>query len=306
MVKLTHTTALVTIPPAKSWPSIQAIREEHDRKIRRWMPHITLIYPFLPRQRFEAIATAWRKKGLDHNSGLQGAFRDAVHELEDLAGEFKVSSLYLQLLEVRRREKDLGLRREETYRVQVLTLLARLRQDVESSGLAPEIKASLMEELSAYELSFEEYSQTVLAQGNIQGGKGPFRQAAHRIEAMLQAHFIPDMERNILQLRRREKDYLLRNDEQYVDMALREWQRIAEQVDGSDISKEAKGKLTELLAQYRRDFLALVEQNNRIETLSNEMREAIDQIAPIVDGYVAAADRLEVETTARIVASSPA
>jgi 2'-5' RNA ligase len=57
MVGLTHKTALVVIPPAEIWPPIQAIRKKHDRKIRRWMPHITLVYPFLPR---EQLGTARR------------------------------------------------------------------------------------------------------------------------------------------------------------------------------------------------------------------------------------------------------
>ena len=258
------------------------------------------------RRRFEAIAVAWRKKGLDHNSGLQGAFRDAVHKLEDRAGEFKVSKLYLQLLQIRRREKDLGLRREEAYRNQVISLLAGLRQDVKASGLEPEVKASLLGEIGTYERSFEEYSQRVLAQQAIQGGKGPFRQAAHRIEAILRAHYIPDMERNILQLRRREKDYLLRHDEKYVEMALREVARITKQVDGSDVSQEDKAGLKLLLAQYRRDFLALVEQNSGIGLLSNEMREAIGQIKPIVESRVDGADRLKAGMTAKIEASSQA
>lgn len=277
------------------------IDEESDQIAREFAELIETY-----RQRFEAIAAAWRTKGMDHDSGLQGAFRDAVHELEDLAGEFKVSRLYLQLLQVRRREKDLGLRREEAYRSQVFVLLAGFRQDVEGSELAPNTQASLLDELGAYERSFEVYSQRVLAQEDIQGGKGPFREAAHRIEAILRAHYIPDMESNILQLRRREKDYLLRHDKQYVEMALREWQGITEQVDGSDISDEDKAKLTVLLVQYRKDFLALVEQNDRIDGLSNEMREAIGQIAPIVKGKVEAADRLEAEMTAKIEASSRA
>ncbi len=258
------------------------------------------------RERFAAIAEAWRKKGLDHDSGLQGAFRDAVHELEDLAGEFKVSSLYLQLLQVRRREKDLGLRREEAYRDHVFTLLEGFRQDVEDSGLAPDVKASLIDELETYGRSFEAYSQAVLAQQDIQGGKGPFRDAAHRIEAIFEAHYIPDMERNILQLRRREKDYLLRHDKQYVEMALREWQRISDQVERAEIAQEDKDRLGVLLADYRRDFLALVEQNDLIDRLSAEMREAIGRIAPVIESRVEAADRLEAEVTAEIEASTRA
>ena len=55
-----------------------------------------------------------------------------------------------------------------------------------------------------------------------------------------------------------------------------------------------------MLDQYRRDFLALVEQNDRIDRLSKEMRAAVDAIAPTVRSDVEAADRLEAEITAKI------
>lgn len=45
-----HRTALVFIPPAEVWPSIQALRRAHDRQFPRWMPHVTLLYPFAPRE----------------------------------------------------------------------------------------------------------------------------------------------------------------------------------------------------------------------------------------------------------------
>jgi len=52
----THKSAVVLIPPEEIWEPIQAIRRVHDRQIRRWMPHITLIYPFRPRMAFASIA----------------------------------------------------------------------------------------------------------------------------------------------------------------------------------------------------------------------------------------------------------
>ena len=56
MDRKTHKTAVVVIPPEAAWPPIQAIREQHDRGFRRWMPHVTLLYPFRPRPEFEAAA----------------------------------------------------------------------------------------------------------------------------------------------------------------------------------------------------------------------------------------------------------
>jgi 2'-5' RNA ligase len=57
----THTTAVVLIPPVELWPPIQAIRQQYDRHYRRWMPHITLLYPFRPRAEFEGLAEGFAK-----------------------------------------------------------------------------------------------------------------------------------------------------------------------------------------------------------------------------------------------------
>jgi 2'-5' RNA ligase len=48
-------TALVFVPPSEVWPPIQAIRAEYDRNVHRWMPHITLLYPFRPRMEWDAV-----------------------------------------------------------------------------------------------------------------------------------------------------------------------------------------------------------------------------------------------------------
>jgi 2'-5' RNA ligase len=52
----TFTTAVVLIPPSEVQPAIQTIRQVHDRHFKRWMPHITLLYPFRPRHEFDQLA----------------------------------------------------------------------------------------------------------------------------------------------------------------------------------------------------------------------------------------------------------
>lgn len=52
----THRSAAVVIPPETLWPAIQEIRRQHDRNAVRWMPHVTLVYPFLPEDLFADAA----------------------------------------------------------------------------------------------------------------------------------------------------------------------------------------------------------------------------------------------------------
>jgi 2'-5' RNA ligase len=56
MQRKTFTTAVVLIPPIEVQPAIQAFRQVHDRHFKRWMPHITLLYPFRPRPEFDQLA----------------------------------------------------------------------------------------------------------------------------------------------------------------------------------------------------------------------------------------------------------
>jgi 2'-5' RNA ligase len=54
----THLSALVAIPPRDLWEPIQSIRRHHDRHVKEWMPHVTLLYPFRPREAHEEAAAS--------------------------------------------------------------------------------------------------------------------------------------------------------------------------------------------------------------------------------------------------------
>ncbi|MGV9199334.1 MAG: 2'-5' RNA ligase family protein [Promethearchaeia archaeon] len=59
-MKKVYTSAVVIIPPKSVWDPIQEIRKKYDRQINRWMPHINLMYPFVPKSQFDEIAPRFK------------------------------------------------------------------------------------------------------------------------------------------------------------------------------------------------------------------------------------------------------
>jgi len=53
--------AVVIIPPQEIWDQIEAIRKIHDKSYERWMPHINIVYPFVPCEDFEEYAPKVKK-----------------------------------------------------------------------------------------------------------------------------------------------------------------------------------------------------------------------------------------------------
>ena len=282
--------------------ALLAAVDEQSRQTATELEALTATYEAA----FRAVADAWRSMGLDENSGLQGNFRERIHRLHDLSGNYNVDRLYTTLLQIRRSEKDLALRRDPVYRDRVRRLVVEFRQLVETSALQPAVKEKLLAELGVYTRTFEPYADSVLRTGNPDGGKGPFRDAAQRIEALLDAHHVSNLEASVLALRRWEKDFLLRGDESYAQRVVETARSIRMQIAASTISDADKALLTSLLRDYQRSFLVLVSRRAIIADLIGEMDAAANRVVPLIQQNVAQADQSMASRVTEITESSQA
>ena len=285
----------------KETSQLAALSDEDQQAM---LPVINLVNSYS--EAFNALVNAWRLMGLDHNSGLQGAFRNSVHDLESLAARFETSRMYLNLLQIRRAEKDLGLRKDSQYQQKVVLLIENFKANIQQSMLGEDVKLQLIRLIGSYSDAFSKYSSTVLSNQDIKGGKGQFRDIAHEIEALINKNHVSDLEQNILQLRRREKDFLLRGDPEYVGMVNQLVEKIGSQVRDSAIDASEKTKFSELLNDYNRDFSALVEQHRSIDVLTSDMEAAVKGIMDEAQKNVSVANHQMESVVLRINQTSEA
>ncbi len=64
---------------------------------------------------FEEFVRKMIYRGLDENSGVEGEFRESVHKVEDIIASFDEFSIYVNMLQCRRSEKDYIMRLDRMY-----------------------------------------------------------------------------------------------------------------------------------------------------------------------------------------------
>jgi diguanylate cyclase (GGDEF)-like protein/PAS domain S-box-containing protein len=108
---------------------------------------------------FLGVVTLYGQLGFI-DTGLEGQFRDNAHQIESLLNSVKDGKLIIDLLSIRRREKDYLLRGRDADSQAVRQTLAQFRRDVASAAIAAEQRVKLTSLADAYASQFERYVQT--------------------------------------------------------------------------------------------------------------------------------------------------
>ena len=197
----------------------------------------------------------------------------------------------IDLLQLRRHEKDFLLRRTE----QAIALhaaatktalddLAALERLVTDSEGAVDLK-TIREGTLEYGRRFDAVvrGQKALGLNETQGLQGALRNAVHDAEASLEKHDEPRLLVLMLMMRRHEKDFIMRQETKYAE----ELKKRAGEFDAAlarsamppDVQQDVKAKIV----AYQRDFLAFADGTMSLVADVKRLSEAYAALEPVLE-----------------------
>ncbi|MBF0380875.1 MAG: methyl-accepting chemotaxis protein [Magnetococcales bacterium] len=205
-------------------------------------------------------------------------------------------NVHRYMLEARRSEKDFLVRKKMHYPervakyVQLLILETEKIRAIEAKTASHPLGSEINNLIHIYHQDFKNIVKAWQINGldHNSGLQGKFRDTIHHVEDIVKQH-IPSLEEEILTLRRREKDFLLRGDKSYVASVQKTVEKILTIIESAQLSPANKKTLLAGIKRYEKDFLALVSHNDEIIILTANMRSAVHKIEPMITLGVAEA-----------------
>lgn len=203
--------------------------------------------------------------------------------------KLNITQLEISVLQLRRAEKDFLARKSLNYvsdfkakHEQIKQQINQLKNSLQASGINTEALIDFAQQVDIYEKTFIEISEN---QQNIgldhqSGYYGTLRAAVHQIEDLINQQQNDALLVQMLQLRRAEKDFMLRLDKKYLDTFTKLINNFSSQINNADLNNQIKNKIQQALTEYQNDFNAFVQANMKLgldsqSGLRGEMRSSI-------------------------------
>ncbi len=208
-----------------------------------------------------------------------------------------VGDIYSNMLTLRRNEKDFLARKDLQYRQKfvdnyekTLVHLQALRSELQENGVENTRLNQLANNFDSYKNKFlalvELHKEVGLDHKD--GLYGSMRDAIHRAEKLLTAGQHNQLSKDMLSLRRHEKDFMLRNDKKYIAKFDQDIAVMQSDLSRAHLHPEVKRQISAAIAAYERDFRALVSATEKRglssdEGLHGEMRRSIHRSERILE-----------------------
>jgi len=250
---------------------------------------------------FNDLVVSWEKKGLDYKSGLQGTFRAIAHELSEDIAKHQADSLQVAMLMMRRYEKDFIRTGSEKYKEKLTAAIQTYQELAQVSGCAKSCLIIQEQALSSYNDAFSKYLNAGTSVELKENYYKIMRGAAHDMEAAIAKILVPEAKSLLLNIRKNEKDYILRQDKKYVKKTHESIVKLLEAFENSGVSKKYIDRVRADLDKYKQTFDLMVKEDENIALLIATMRATIHKVEPAVETLMQQSETL---TAARVEAIS--
>lgn len=243
---------------------------------------------------FEGVVKAWQVKGLDDNSGLRGEFSAAIRELIGLLQNFDTAEIRIHLSEVELYQQAYRLKRDEATLTLWRQSLEALHGALQKSEISHFDKDKFRDSIGSYQKNFEQIVQKQKEEGDSEELANAFDHVAEVLAPVMAAvkqYYIRNISLDLGVLRRHERDYLLLGEPRYVQRFNNAAKKMLENVaKASSVPEKMRGDVSRFLEKYQQNFMQLVEQDQEITRLREVMRQAIQDIQPILEEHIQAAE----------------
>jgi methyl-accepting chemotaxis protein len=168
-------------------------------------------------------------------------------------------------------------------------LLAEVRANPETTDDEMKLAADLEKHLDAYRKAFLMAADAHTARGiNEESGlHGKLRKVAHGVEDLVSKTGSPELRAALLQLRRHEKDFILREREEYATAFAKSAEEMDRQLDMSRIDAGTRAQISKLMSTYVATFDELVAGtetvNKALETAGAAAEKAEEPLHKVVE-----------------------
>lgn len=203
--------------------------------------------------------------------GLQLYSNSVKSELSNAAQS--VLDLERDVLILRKNEKDFFARKDLKYvelhkqsHMAIDSIVPELEKVFKEYEVSTASLESFDRNLNQYQAAFSEVVQLQQEIGLTPktGLYGTLRAAVHNVETLLKEFDQPALEAAMLQLRRNEKDFMLRRELSYVETFDTNIGKFNDKLRASSIDIDTQRKIEELITQYHKDFKSLINKEQQL------------------------------------------
>jgi methyl-accepting chemotaxis protein len=217
----------------------------------------------------------------------ESQFEDTSHKTIQFGDQ--IAQIEIEGLHLRQYEKDFYLKKDTKYLKQhdeaqkgLFDAINKARE-LAPESLRPtldEVQKDLTDYLGFFKQTVDHLVQVGLNE-NI-GLQGQLRTAVHNVEDIVTQQKELSLKVSMLQMRRREKDYMLRGDPVYMEKMVAEQKVFASALDEARLSHEDHNKIATLMDEYQKDFQAYVAGDQAQKAAAESARGAFNKLDPLL------------------------